>query len=314
MVAPVLSGTLLISQIFGVVTPVFAIVALGFLWAKWKQPFDTETLTNLVVKVATPCLVFTTLTRLNVQLEDIGQMILSACLALAMSALLGAIILKLSSLPYHTYLASLMHPNTGNIGLPLAFVAFGDEGLALGVAYFIAISISQYTIGYGLTAGTISVRRLLRQPLLYAVFISISTLAFGLPVPQWIAKTTELVSGLVIPGLLLVLGYSLSQLKITDLRLALYIAISRLLIGVVVGFTVLIVLDLQGPAAGVVFLMCMMPIAVFNFVFAKHFNRSPEKVAGIIVTSTLLVFLFLPFFVWVAIHLAEGRPVPGFTF
>ena len=55
--------------------------------------------------------------------------------------------------------------------------------------------------------------------------------------------------------------------------------------------------------------MCTMPIAVFNFVFAEHFNRSPEKVAGVIVVSTALTFALLPLLVWVAMHMSTGEPI-----
>ena len=61
----------MIAQIFTVTAPVFCIVALGYFWARWSQPFHTETLTNLVVKLATPCLVFTTLTRLHMEIHTI---------------------------------------------------------------------------------------------------------------------------------------------------------------------------------------------------------------------------------------------------
>lgn len=262
-----------------------------------------------MVKLATPCLVFTTLTRLNLGLDTIGQMALAAALALTLSALIGTAVLKLSGMPLNTYLASLMHPNSGNIGLPLVFMAFGDEGLALGVAYFIVISISQYTLGYGIAAGSFSAKRFFQQPLLYAVIVSLSVLSFGIHVPEWIAKTTELISGIVIPGLLMVLGYSLAQLRVTDLRIALYLAVVRLVMGIIVGLVLIAILGLQGPPAGVVFLMSIMPIAVFNLVFAKQFNRSPETVAGVIVTSTLLVFVLLPALVWVAINISLNKPV-----
>ncbi|MBX2885834.1 MAG: AEC family transporter [Granulosicoccus sp.] len=295
----------MIAEILTVTAPVFCIVALGYFWARWRQAFDAQTLTNLVVKVATPCLVFTNLTQLNLGLDTIGQMAMAAACALLLAGGIGATVLALSNLPQHTYLASLMHPNTGNIGLPLALMAFGQEGLALAVAYFIVISISQYTIGYGIAAGSLSIKRFFQQPLLYAVILSLAVLGLSITVPLWIVKTTELMSGLVIPALLMVLGYSLAELKVSDIRFALYMAGVRLAIGIIVGLIVIKVLGLEGTPAGVVFLLSVMPIAVFNFVFAKLFNRSPEKVAGVIMTSTLLVFALLPVLVWVAIQIAE---------
>lgn len=297
----------MIAQILTITAPVFCIVALGYFWARWQQTFDSETLTNLVVKVATPCLVFTNLTQLNLGLHTIGTMAAAAACSLILSAIIGAVVLKYSGLPQQTYLASLMHPNTGNIGLPLALMAFGKEGLALAVAYFIVISISQYTVGYGIAAGTASVKRFFQQPLVYAVLISLIVVSLNIQIPVWISKTTELLSGLVIPALLMVLGYSLAALKVGDIKLAVYLSAVRLAMGMVVGYIVINILGLSGTQAGVVFLLSVMPIAIFNFVFAKHFNRSPEKVAGVIILSTLMVFSLLPGLVWIAIRIAENQ-------
>ena len=293
------------AKIFTVVAPVFTVVGIGYLWSRLNQKFDSETLTNLVLKLATPCLIFSSLTRLDISLATVGLMALAATLGLLMAAMAGWAVLKYLNLSHSTYLPSLMHANSGNIGLPLVLMAFGEEGLALGVSYFIVNSISQYSIGYAISAGSFSFMRLFRQPLNFAIALSLLVLGFNLSVPQWIANTTELLGGLVIPALLLVLGHSLAQLKITDLRLSLQLALVRLSLGICMGFLVVWGLQLQGPQAGVVFLMFTMPVAVFNVVFAKHFNRSPEKVAGLVVLSTLLVFALLPLFVWISLWLAE---------
>jgi hypothetical protein len=41
-----------------------------------------------------------------------------------------------------------------------------------------------------------------------------------------------------------------------------------------------------------------MPAAVFNYLFALRYERSPEEVAGMVVASTLLSFLTLPLLMW----------------
>ena len=130
-------------------------------------------------------------------------------------------------------------------------------------------------------------------------------MGLNLKVPVWIAKTTEIMGGLVIPALLMVLGYSLAELRVSDVKLALYVSAVRLVLGIVVSIFIISTLGLEGTQAGVVFLLSVMPIAIFNFVFAKHFNRSPEKVAGVIIISSLLIFLLLPVLVWIAIRIAQ---------
>lgn len=291
-------------KILTVVAPVFAVVSLGYLWARLNQQFDTETLTNLVLKLATPCLIFSSLTSIDIGLAAVGQIALAATISMSLAAFFGWCCLRYLGLPQRTYLPSLMHANTGNIGLPLVLMAFGEEGLALGISFFIVNSISQYSVGHAISSGSFSLLNLLKQPLNYAIALSLLVIGFNLSVPQWIASTTDLIGGLVIPVLLMVLGYSLAQLHVSDFKVSIQLAFVRLIIGVSLGFFLVWVLQLEGSRAGVVFLMSTMPIAVFNFVFAKHFGRSPEKVAGVVVFSTLLAFFLLPGFVWIALRLA----------
>ena len=41
-----------------------------------------------------------------------------------------------------------------------------------------------------------------------------------------------------------------------------------------------------------------MPVAVFSYLFAVRYNRSPEEVAGTVLISTVLSFLSLPLLLW----------------
>ena len=46
--------------------------------------------------------------------------------------------------------------------------------------------------------------------------------------------------------------------------------------------------------AGVLILQSSLPVAVFSYLFALKYNRSPETLAGAVVLSTVLSFAFLP--------------------
>jgi len=41
-----------------------------------------------------------------------------------------------------------------------------------------------------------------------------------------------------------------------------------------------------------------MPVAVFNYLLAIRYRRSPEEVAGAVLVSTILSFLSLPALLW----------------
>ena len=66
-----------------------------------------------------------------------------ACIMLP--ALVSYPLLRVARIPWRVYLPALSFPNAGNLGLPICFFAFGQEGLSLGVMFFAAMAIGQFT-------------------------------------------------------------------------------------------------------------------------------------------------------------------------
>jgi predicted permease len=64
-------------------------------------------------------------------------------------------------------------------------------------------------------------------------------------------------------------------------------------------------LGLSGVAQGVLVLQGSMPAAVFSYLFAAHYERDADDIAGIVLVSTLLGALTLPLLVSYALLLAR---------
>ncbi|MDH5750072.1 MAG: AEC family transporter, partial [Rhodospirillales bacterium] len=186
----------------------------------------------------------------------------------------------------------------------LALFAFGEEGLLMGVAFFVVIALSQFTVTPVVASGRFSVRQLASTPIIYAVAASLVFMFTGLSVPKWLANTTQLLGNLTIPLLLITLGISLAQLRVGDLKNSLWVSIVRLSLGFGIGVLLAEALGLEGAAKGIVILQSSMPVAVFNYLFAQQFKTEAEGVAGTVVTSTLLTFLSLPFLMWYVLDFA----------
>ena len=60
-----------------VVTPVAVCAAVGVCWVKMKQPFDTQMVTRLVSNVGVPCLVFSTLVGVELDMNIFFDMALA---------------------------------------------------------------------------------------------------------------------------------------------------------------------------------------------------------------------------------------------
>ena len=134
----------------------------------------------------------------------------------------------------------------------------------------------------------------MKQPVIWAVLVVLAVLTTGYQPPRWFEETTRLLGGLTIPAMLLMLGTSLARLNITDVGQTMTIAALRLLFGLTLGLAAIELFDLEGAVAGIVLLQSTMPAAVFNYVFAERYGRDPDKVAAVILQSTLLAIITLP--------------------
>lgn len=287
----------MLAEIANVVAPIFVLTGLGYLWVKRDMPFDNATVSNLVMYLATPSLVFSSLTALNISASELFSMG-AATLCLIFGCLCVAYpVLRMAGWSRHAFLPAMIQPNTGNMGLPLVLLTFGETGLALGVVVFFIHAVSQYSLGVGISSGKLQLNWLARQPIIWSVLLSALVLWQDLAVPLWIRNTTDLLGGLLIPGMLLMLGASLARFGITEPGKIAMLAVFRLVLGLTLGCGVIWLFNLQGQAAGVMLLQACMPVAVFNFVFAERFERNPDQVAALVLASTLLTLAVLPFLV-----------------
>lgn len=295
-------------QIINVIGPIFVITIIGYMLEILNKNIDAKTISSIVLLIATPSLVFSTLTSLQIDAATLLKMALSAMLCVAVASVAGLAVLRALGMSYRTFLPCLIMPNSGNIGLPLVLLTFGEEGLALGISYFFVIALLQYTVGAAIASGEYRLRDLARQPLIYSVILVAVVLLTKIKVPVIIATTTDLLGGMMIPAMLILLGTSLARLSVSDLRQAIIIAVARLGIGIPTGLVVIGLISLSGIEAGTVFLMASMPTAIVIYVFAERYRPDAQQVAGAVVVSTTLTFAVLPVIIWASYWIAGVTP------
>ncbi|MBT5514019.1 MAG: AEC family transporter [Rhodospirillaceae bacterium] len=289
------------SAIFTVIAPIFVCAAIGFVWARTRVPYETEFVTRIVTKVGMPCLVFGTLAKVDLTPEMLGNMGLAAAVTTAAFAVIGSVVLGIFKIERQVFLNCLIFANTGNMGLPVCLLAFGDPGLALGVAYFAVNGTLTNIFGPALASGNPDPRAVLKIPMVWAALGGVTVKLAGIPFPDWVLKTLDLLSGFPIPLMLITLGVSLAGLQVAHLGRSFGLAALRLVMGVAVGWAAAEVFGFEGVARGVVIIECAMPVAVFNFLYAQMYNNRPDEVAGAVVTSTMLSFATLPALLWFVI-------------
>jgi predicted permease len=280
--------------ILAAVVPVLILVLIGYGIARAGKPFDAKTVTFLVGTVGTPVLVFTNLAKSDLTGEAIGAMMLATMLAAASFLVIGAVVLKAAGLSLRTFLPSLSFPNNGNLGLPLALYAFGQDGLNYAIAFFAVISVCNHTIGQSISAGRGHWRAVVNSPIVYAALLGLFWAFVAWPLPVWADNTLTLLSGLTIPLLLIMLGTSLAKIPVTSFPRATLLSVVRLTVGTAVGFGLADLLGFTGAERGAFILQCAMPVAVYNYVYSQIYNTGPGEVASLVVISTVMSVVTIP--------------------
>jgi hypothetical protein len=294
-----------IAEVAAVLAPVFVMAGLGYGWRLTGAPFDMPFVTRIIMYVAGPCLVFSSLSRLTLPLAEFWGMVGAMIVVTLSVAGLSAALIRILKLPQRSFLPALTLGNTGNLGLPLCLFAFGEEGLGLAVAIYVTNSLLQFTFVPLLHTRVSVLRTLLSTPMLYGAVAGLAVVLTDVRVPMWLADTLEAIGGLLIPLMLMALGNTLGGLKAHNLPRALGLGSARLIISFVVAVGVSYALGLTGVARGVLVLQGAMPAAVFSYLFAARYDRDADDVAGIVLVSTLLGALTLPLLVSYALWLAR---------
>jgi malate permease and related proteins len=151
-----------------IVAPVFLLGAIGFAWVKLGFEYRIQFVTQLSMTLAVPCLIFVALMETEVDPEALTAISLAAIVAYGAITVVFWAIVKLLRLEVRTFLAPLIFGNTGNVGLPLALFAFGDDGLGFAVVVFAIMAVWSFTYGIWLVAGGGSLLKVVKEPLVAA--------------------------------------------------------------------------------------------------------------------------------------------------
>jgi hypothetical protein len=278
----------MIEPILAAVLPVLLTAGLGYVWVRLGKKFGAETMTPLISTLGTPVLVFSILMKTRLPPDAFIAVGGAAVAAIAGFVVFGSLILRLLGLRLRTYLPCLAFPNAGNLGLPLALYAYGEQGLSYAIIVFSMTTIANFTLGQGLAAGRANWLMVVKSPIPIAAVLGLIASYLQLTPPIWLANTLSLIGGMTIPLMLLMLGASLAQIRVATLPRAFAVSLLRIGGGAAIGLGACALFGLTGTARSVIILQCAMPVAVYNYLFAQMWNNQPEEVASLVVVSTLL--------------------------
>ena len=194
------------------VIPVFLLIATGFIFARWKK-ISLASVTDIIVYLCAPCLVFAALVRKPLDATDISVLLSGAVGVLAGTGLWVWLYSLSFGLRSRGFTLPVLFMNAGNMGIPLAFFAFGEAGLQRATLMFVIISVFQYSFGIYLLGGSQGWKEIFRLPLIYATFLGLAFNLGKVQVAPLIFEPVSMLGHSTIPLMLVSLGYRLHDVR-----------------------------------------------------------------------------------------------------
>ena len=281
------------SQVFNIVFPIFAIVLLGYLYARRYGP-DMASANRLNIEIFTPALIFSVLSSEGFELARYADLAFAALIVVLGSGLVAWPLARLLGFPLKVFLPPMMFNNSGNMGLPLALFAFGEAALPAAMILFLVENTLHFTVGNAMLTGHVNPLRLLRLPMLIATLAGIAVAVAEIRVPGPLHEAIDLLGQIAIPLMLFALGVRMTGVDLSDWRIGLAAAVICPLSGLVVAWLLLQVMVLPGMQTAQLIVFAALPPAVLNFMLAERYNVEPHKVAAIVLLGNLASLAVIP--------------------
>ena len=287
-------------KLIDVLFPVFFIIGVGYYLGKKDPKFDTTFITNFAGNIGTPAMIFYTITTTGITLDIFIEYFIYALIVIGGFSLVGLLFLYILKKDVISELPPLILPNTGNMGVPICLFAYGTAGLGVASAIASVIILLHFTLGVLLAKKSFSLEILIKNVPIYAILASVIFLYFRWDVPGYIENTTFLLTYTTIFLVLMSLGIALSRFEVVSWTKASILGAVRVIIGPIIGFSLIKYLDLDGFAAGVLLIQSAMPSAVLTYLVGSMYSEKKvvDSVASVIVTSTVMSLVTVPIVVY----------------
>ncbi len=288
-------STVALSVFSGTILPIFVLIGIGFLLDRIFR-FDLRTLSKLNFYAFVPALVFIKF----LQADMSGGMLLKVgayrlAHIVAMGALVWLVFRGPSLATERTTMSfGAMFHNTGNYGIPLVMLAFGEQYVGVvAVLLMVQNSVMFTWCIWVLTKERAGLRRaaagLVRIPVLYSIAAALLVRGTGVDVPQQVWVPMQFLSDGLVPVALLTLGAQLSRTQVRSNAVPLAaVTAMRLLVSPLVAAGLVLAFGFGQPVASVLIVCAGLPTAVNVYILAAEYGKAPGLASQIVFWTTLL--------------------------
>jgi malate permease and related proteins len=194
--------------------------------------------------------------------------------------------------------------NSGNYGVPIILLAFGNVGVDYAVIMmviqsFLMSTIGVYYAGKGSDRGYSikeSLQNILKMPMIYGSVLGIALQILTIAIPDIVMKPIDMIADATIPTIMLVLGMQLGAITKKNVSMGdvSMIMVQRMLLSPLLALLLVWVLPIEGMLSQVLIVLSAMPSAANTMMLSLEFGTEPDLVSYSTLITTLLSILSVP--------------------
>jgi len=298
-------------SVFNVVSPIFALIAVGYLAVRLKlyPQRGVDGLVAFVNNFATPCLLFESMLtsdfRSVFNLAIIAPFYVGALFSLVTGAFIARKFFKNGLEDAISSGFAAMFTNTLLVGFPVIQRAYGQEamptifsivalhGSILLTSGMITMEVVKHDGGSIGRTLVVAVRRVASNPLIWGIAGGIICNFANVKLPEPAMAFLGLMASAVSPAALFGIGGALNEYKLSESWLqALAMTVLKLVIHPLIAWTLMVpIFHVDPHFARYGVLLAAMPSGINAYVYATYYNRATNVAANTLLLSTVLAAL-----------------------
>ncbi len=286
-----------------VLLPVILIAVLGAVLQSFK-PLDLKTLVSVSIYIFVPIYVFVRIFDSSIPFSEVARM---AVVVMGSMAVVGIVLwgfLRGRGEPKSaasSAVVAAMFFNAGNLGIPVAELAFGEDGGRVQPLLMMFVGMSTFVIGYPLLArgqgkGWMSaIGAFLRLPYVYAILLAVLLRTLHVEIPAPVRSSLDRIAAGMIPVALFTLGAQVAQqARWPRWRLIAPVLVFKLLVMPIVAAFFVYCMGMWPFPGKVIILATTAPAAVNTLLIAIEADGDAELAADCVFWTTLISILTIP--------------------
>ncbi|EYE87563.1 malate transporter [Fervidicella metallireducens AeB] len=303
-------------QAFESILTIMIMIAIGYIltFKKWFNNETSKLFSKLVTQISLPAMMLSSLMSnfSKDKLLSSGYALTIPFLSMGICFVIAVILSRIIKVPNTrkgAFQSMFFISNTIFIGLPVNIALFGEKSIPYVFLYYIANTTFFWTIGvYNLSkdAGIendhlFSLNNLKRifSPPLTSFILAIILILLDIKLPDFIMDTCKYMGNLTTPLSMLFIGITIYSVDIKSIKLSLdmlVILLGRFIVSPFIVYILTTFIPIPTLMRNVFIIQSSLPIMTQTAIIAKAYNADEKYIAIMILITTVLSFLFIPFY------------------